>query len=387
MPKILVLLVTYLFCINANSQKIDFDRFIVETEFAKLPKQYTDPANRTYTLKSNLETALQMNTRELIHIYGFKETEKNGQLDIEIKAGSMTRGTAQTGSRLVENKDKNGKVTSKYTVYYVSTINPVGSGWLTVYGPKTEDPKKAAKKERKRKKDDDEQKPEKVEEVNPFLNNIEIEKPLVETESKKRTLIASYNNGNYSYTTSEYSNSRDALNNFELNREVNFQNHLTSYKNSIVFNTNRKINDLYGYAPEIKRLKFHILDTEKHPEYKNYQNACNAIKLILKKLVYNKPTDEVKQDLNSVISYFESLKSKYGSSEKSDKKLRHFTALNLATIFYALDLTDKCIEEANYIIALDYDKEDGEDFFEDATELQEDLNRLKMSSRRLIEKE
>lgn len=95
----------------------------------------------------------------------------------------------------------------------------------------------------------------------------------------------------------------------------------------------------------------------------------------------------MKQDLNSVISYFESLKSKYGSSEKSDKKLRHFTALNLATIFYALDLTDKCIEEANYIIALDYDKEDGEDFFEDATELQEDLNRLKMSSRRLIEKE
>ena len=150
---------------------------------------------------------------------------------------------------------------------------------------------------------------------------------------------------------------------------------------------NYHLNELYGFPAIVQKIKFQVTDSEKHPEDKNYKQALEAIKVILSKLKYNSNTETAKVELQPVIDYFTSLKKKYKSDEKGDMKIKHWTGWNLAQLYLCLDDIESASVEAKYLIALDYEKSDGEKLLEEINDIKEDFKRIQVNTRRLKEVE
>ncbi len=94
---------------------------------------------------------------------------------------------------------------------------------------------------------------------------------------------------------------------------------------------------------------------------------------------FNESSEQIVATLSPTIAYFEGLKSKYASDDKTDKKLRYASFYNLAFLYYYLDMPDKAIEKANELIKNDYDEKDGKAWVTKATELKKvmELNQVK----------
>ena len=95
----------------------------------------------------------------------------------------------------------------------------------------------------------------------------------------------------------------------------------------------------------------------------------------------DQPLDQVKADMKQVIDYFNSVKKKYNSNSKSDKKLRYASYYNLAKIYWWLDDPDAAMREANELVINGFDSKDGERLEAGAENLKEQLRSAKRDSR------
>lgn len=326
---LLTLLVIFNFSVTA--QKIDFDGYYVDVEFTHLPQHYSNPANSTIQIHSTPNPAIGLDIQKNVVVHGFEFVDNDAQIDVYLKAYPLTKGGASPSSRTIEEKNKEGKITRRYNLYKVSSVNSCIMGSMNVYGPKSESKKELEKDKKKA----DKAKAE-VEEANPFLTNAEDQKSLneiKESDNKKKVFVKMVY-PSFSYSTSESANSTLASEEYRLNSYQAFNNHQVQYSNFLSTIVKENLNNLYGFPAIKQNIKFQITDSEKHPEDKNYKNALHAIKIILAKLKYNEPSDEVKVELKPVIDYFISIKSKYTSTEKVERKFRHFTSLNLAKLYF-----------------------------------------------------
>jgi hypothetical protein len=312
-------------------------------------------------------------------------------MDVEITIGGFVRGKSTPNSKTEENKDKDGKVISKTTTYWVSATNS-GTGYVKVYGTKNELPvvltKKQLEKQKEKEEKEAKKKDKKAEEIaeNPFLKNVDVAPVVEEVEEQKSTknLIYTYSlNYNYEYSTGKHSSASQASKEFSANYISQANSHEQSFRNDYPSWTNAYLNKIYGYRPYNHYAKFKKLDSKKHPEFSMFDNATTAMKLILEKMRYNKPIAEIEKDLTPIISYFESVVKKYSNDDKQEKRLKHAAQYNMARIFQFLDRLDKVIEIGNMMIADDFDKKDGERFVEESTELKRKLAFHNMNSRHI----
>jgi hypothetical protein len=71
------------------------------------------------------------------------------------------------------------------------------------------------------------------------------------------------------------------------------------------------------------------------------------------------PIETVREQMKPVITYFESIKKKYPSTSKHDRKIRYASYFNLAVLYYYLDDPQTMMTQANGLVLNDFDAKDG----------------------------
>ncbi len=365
----LFLLLTSAF--SQKPQKVDIDNYHVRLNCIEFPKHYVSSDERTYSIR--YKGTNQYDERvilDAIHINGWDRVESEADVDIVVEVNEFRPGRSDARNRTVENKNKEGKVTSRTTYYWVETDNQ-GSGDITVYGPKNEWKEKKKKKKKEKKK-------EEVEE-NPFLTGIKVKK---NTSDKKKSGF-NYLNNSYEYKSREFSSAKKARDNFNVNAPNYYDQHAEQYGDYVIAKSNQYINAMYGANPTSHRVKMKILDSDKHREYKDFKNATEASKTLLASTRYDETIEVLRENFIPILEYYESVADRYKTKDKHHKNLRAAARYNMAAIYLCLDLPDKAIEVGESIIASGHDKGDGKDFIKDANKLKSQLTFHQMDSRHI----
>ncbi|MGZ8558007.1 MAG: hypothetical protein ACXWWC_06740, partial [Chitinophagaceae bacterium] len=120
-----------------------------------------------------------------------------------------------------------------------------------------------------------------------------------------------------------------------------------------------RLNNNFGYAEVTVNDQMWILDSKKHYEYQAHRQAFLTISEVMFSISANRSLDGIREQLQPAISYFESIKKKYTSNSKHDRKLRYASYYNLAVLYYHLDDPQAMKKEASGLILNDFDAKDG----------------------------
>ncbi len=370
-------------------QKADMDPHYISISLTHLPANYISPEKRTYSVTSygNYRYTGKHNDDQ-INLYGWERVEKDATIQIKPNVMNFVAGRGTSQSSKVENKDKDGKVTSTTYSYWYTAENS-GNGNLYIYGPKNELPiatKKSDKPKEMTKK-------EKEASNNPFLKSVDTKDAITRRDdtnmSGGSTLPLAYSSSlsqTFSYSTAKHAKTTDAYKEFSSNIDRVTADHEDSFLKGINSSVNNNINALYGYTPVTQGyVKFKKLDTDKHPEHNMYKNATEALKTIFAKMRYNRDTKEIEQDLEPIIDYFNSVVEKYDDKDdKGQRRLKAATMYNLARTYQYLDQHDKAILIAKQMITQKLEEGDAEDIIKECEEIKRQLAFHNMASRHII---
>ncbi|MFM2393448.1 MAG: hypothetical protein RLZZ546_1430 [Bacteroidota bacterium] len=385
--KKLLLILFLLNNLKVDAQKVDIDNYRVQYEVANLPEVFIEEDKRTFSveLKGSKAITDQLNLQDL-KIYGYKMVEKDGTIRLNISAGDLFQGTSSQSARVVEVKDKAGKVTSK-TTYYTYSSTTSGNSSITIMGPMTEaELKKEEEKEKAKMAKKAKKKEEKAEPVNPFLanasnNKVEASSEIKETEKYKKMKF-SFLGTNYTHSGSESTNASAALKSYQAGENAAYNNFTKKYPVDIVASSSNIANSMLGYYPQTQTFqKMKILDSDKHPEHNTFKQAIEACKVIFKNLKYDSDLESFKKDFAPVLEYFKGLDAKLGSAEKHEKRLKAAALYNIAMISTVLGDFPTAEAACKKMIAMDQDKDDAEAILEDIEDLMPKLLKHKLSAR------
>lgn len=364
----------------ANAQKVDLDKFNFEIEYLELPVNYVKPELRTYSVNVSLSPMAQSvitpeEVERRVAISNFSKVESGGAVQVNVQIGNTTFNRSELKTRKEESKDKEGKVTStKY--YYSMWASYNNDGRYSITGPKNayKSEKQELKESKRKGKEKDAPKDE-----NPFLKDVEV----AASATGKEQTISRNVGGSTSYNSPETKSSDDASRAFRINGPAIMQGIHNDFVNSAVAQAANQVNHQYGYVPVKESYYLWILDSKSHPEYQMQQNAIAAVKELLSRVKAESSTAALETALQPVMSYFETLKTKYTGDDKREKKLRYSAYFNLAKLYLVLDKPEKAIIEAQGLIKNDFDTEDGEDLLERAEELKREMDFHHINTRHL----
>ncbi len=354
---------------SAMAQKVDLDRFYFDVKYQSLPKENVPFEKRTYGVHvitgGPVTNYLSDATiYDKINLPGWKKIE-GGEPTVGIDftlQDFVYRGSIEK-SETVSNKDKDGKVLSTTTYYWIEARYTT-SGFARIKGPITL-PKEEVKKEE-------------VKPVNKFLVNAVINKPAAQPANENefsfsRDII--YNSQKRSSNTvlTEFNNNKDAI----------YTQNLREFVDGSISTVLNRIRTTYGF-PEIKTQDILWILDAKNDEGKTQTEAIEAVKEIFKGMKADEPTDQLATNLQPLVEYFESLKTKYTSDDKPGRKMRYSAYFNLAKIYLYLDQPDKTIKEAEALIINDYDPKDGKRLIEEANNLKDLFAKTGFTSRHNI---
>lgn len=361
-PFLLSVLLLLIFVSKTIGQRVDLDRFYINVNYQKLPQLVVPENERTFGVRVSIGEALKTATNEDaiyndLKIYGWQRVEENPKVGIEFTLDDFIYRGSQIKSETTENKDKEGKVISRVTTYWVEASYQ-GRGNCIFEGPKL--PVVEEKKE---------------EPQNMFLVDVELNEEEEDLSSRIPFNI------NYTYASSKSSSSKTLSEDFAINQDAIYSKYLRSFSSDAVNKVNNQLNSMYGFAPINSKSFLWIQNSKKHEEYETQIQAIEAAKLIFDKMEADKPIDQLANNLNPLISYFQSLKTKYTKDDKNDAKMRYSAFYNLATIYYYLDMPIEMIKEAEGLIANDYDKKDGEELLDRGQKLFEEFKQKNLYTR------
>jgi hypothetical protein len=226
-------------------------------------------------------------------------------------------------SRTVENKDKDGKVTSKSYYYKVKLTYTLGVKY-------------------------DLKNPEKADII-------------------KSIYYLNPNSERY-FETEEFKSSSEA-NKYYLDNSIQIKSNILK---GLVDDMTSTISNYFSYQVgfKIQTVYDHvwILDSKKHEEYENYQKYTKQLIGELQNFTSTAKSDESEANLKPVIDYYLKI-SNLKKDDKQEKKLVYASLYNLATLYYYLDDPIQSKVYADKLINDDIDKKDGKDLVNNANEL------------------
>ncbi|MCL9809905.1 hypothetical protein [Flavobacterium luminosum] len=154
----------------------------------------------------------------------------------------------------------------------------------------------------------------------------------------------------------------------------------SQFAHEVANNSYDFINYKYGFTPETITDNLWIIDSEDE-EGKIQKEAVDAVKVIFKSMNANEPIDEIAKNMQPLIEYFESLKTKYIGDDKGSRKIRYSAYFNLGKIYLYLDMPEKALAEGEGLIANDYDKKDGTNIINEAKKLINVFEKTKLNTR------
>lgn len=355
------------------AQKVDLDKFRFNVSYQRLPTEFVPLEKRTYGARVVVGGALRSYTDEnivydKIRIDGWKKVEASPTVGVEMGLDDFTYKGASVKSKTSEQKDKDGKVTSRTTSYWMEA-GYEARGIARVKGPVT--PKPLTEKEQQELK-----KKEEAKTNNRFLANV--------STNKEPEVTGGFNIGlgiSDTYNSSENSSSSVVSKEFENKKDAIYQEKLRGFVDGSIRTVNNRLNFMYGFTPIEYEDYLWILNSKDHPEYQTQQEAIQAVKELFKTMKADQPIVELENNLAPLIDYLQSLKTKYKGDDKRNRKLRYSAYYNLSKIYYYLDKPEKAREEAEGLIKNEFDEKDGESLAEIANSLTEAMKIAKTNTR------
>ena len=344
-----------------KAPKVDLDRFSVFAEYQQLPIYNIPLEDRVYNVYTEIADNIgyrpdaQSITNEII-IHGLKFSDDRPTVTVNIRMEDFIEKNVSISNRLVEEKNKEGKVVKSYRLYKAissytgkSNVNVATTFTIT-----------------------QETKPDQKENNNRFLST---------SSTKTANGEASFTvSQSFSIESKEFTSSYEAEKDYKLNKYNNYKTQLNSYVSYLQTNVNKHLNSKFGFQPFSERFILWILDS-KEEEGQIQKDAIEAVKTIFSEMKATTPIAETEEKLQGLIAYFESLKTKYPNDDKGSKKIRYSAYFNLGKIYYFLDQPEKAIKEGQGLIENGYDKKDGEEIIKDSEKLMEEFKEKGFTSR------
>lgn len=336
-------------------QKMKIGNDICAVQKVKLPTNYTEPKQRTYDVETKGLYATGIDPHEK-KIYGWELDSANPNVRAVISIYGFTIDSPSRKSEKKEKKDKDGKVIDTWTEYYYMS-EATGKATLYVYG--IEHPFEFDKKSNKISKYEEKQEAKaeaekKDLEDNPFLNQEVIEEaedaesdmgtdegledselPLVKTIRIDRS--KQVKTKNHRSTSAAYKDYRE-------NHRPNLTAYRQDYPSEAYRSAIRSLNSLYGYGPTVYKFYLKKVKSDKHPEAKMWNDACQATETIFKTFKYNSSIAESQVQFEPIVKYFADQVDNIPADDKKNRKQKKAALQNLLNILYYLDQHDDVIE-------------------------------------------
>jgi len=322
------------------SQKVDLDRFKFTSQFRTLPAVFVDSSYHTYHVSVETSRLMQaylsdMTPEKSVILEGWRMLKKNGHLAIHVKLEDLLPESFSVKEREEIVKDRSGKETGRrklYTQEVVYTFSALAD--VSDY--------KGAQ-----------------------IENIELA-----SRSNKQV-----------YRSPEFAIRAVAEGYFLVNSLTLSEQLYKNCVNRAMNNLSTRINQDFGYSVTTITEHMWILDSRKHPEYQAHRQAFLTCSEVLFRISADRSLDGVREELKPAIDYFESIKRKYPSTSKHDRKMRYASYYNLAVLYYYLDDPQAMLKEANSLILNDYDAKDGRSLANTALYLKNLFMETKLNSR------
>jgi hypothetical protein len=374
----ILLVLCYSFGFSAFSQKVDLDKFKFGVKYQALPIENVPIEKRTFNVTSTAGTTVKSfvdenEIKNKLRVIGWKRAETEPTVNINLDLIEFSLISNKMMEDVNEEKDKAGKVLSRTVKYYV-TAEYLQDGRVRITGPFS--PPELSVKEKEAQK----AKEEKVA-TNRFLAKTTLNgAPKTEVNYRTENLPSTRN-----YTSEKFESSSKAVDYFKVSQSSITESLLREFVNSGINKANYLANYYFGFATADEDTDhLWILDSKSHPEYQTQLEAIQAIKMLFGTMKANEPLGDLEENLQPLIDYFESLKTKYAGDDKWNKKMRYSAFFNLSKIYYYLDRPALAIIQADGLIANDYDTKDGERLKKEAQGLLDLFNKTKFTTRHNI---
>ena len=322
------------------SQKVDLDRFKFTTQYRSLPTIGLDTSYHTYNVAIESTRHMrgyldEMTPGSAVFIDGWKKLDNRAHVTIKVKLDDLLPESVSLKEREEILKDKAGKETSRRKYYWQEfTYTFAASADINDY------------------------------------KGANIENIVLADRAYKQV-----------YRSPEFDAKQTAEGYFMVN---NFTVTAKLYKDCVtraMSNLSNRVNNEFGYTERTITDQMWILDSKKHPEYQAHRQAFLLISEVLFGVSANQSLDGVREKLQPAISYFESIKKKYSSTSKWDRKLRYASYYNLGLLYYYLDDPQSMIKEASGLVLNDFDAKDGKTLEAMAMQLKNLFYQTKMTTR------
>lgn len=341
MRKLLLLTLTLLSVFSIYAQKnVDIDSQYFSYVERNTPKSPLNPKFFYYATKINLPGSIKNYVSEESLYSKFKidgqritDNPTANDLIVTVTMGQFSITDVNIRERVVENKDKDGKVTSRNYYYWVEALYTFQSDLLANKGE------------------------QKVAQYNLYSSNSKM----------------TYNSG-------EYSSRKDASENWSNNKDNIKEKLINDVATNSINTASSVLSANYGFPLKKERDVIKTIDEKKHPENEPLKAMSNALKAKLETLDGTTPLKEA--DLSDIIEYFKAIPEKYTDPKlKADVKLRYVANYNLSVIYLFLDQPDKVKPFADALIENGHDKKHGEKLNEAADKLALRLNSSDIKTR------
>lgn len=331
------LLFCSIFFIAGHAQKVDLDRYYFSASYRDLPRLGVDTSFRTFSLETGLsQNAAYMmrdeQPEENIHIIGWRKVRSRGDLLVSLQMDDIAISNSEVKEREEILKDKTGKETGRRYYYHMELR------YTFAARARVSDRRGAQ---------------------------------LIDRILADRQVPRVYN-------TKECASSNEALNSFVSNVFA-VTSAITSFEvNQAVNGLNGLLDVNLGYSQRTVSDFLWILDSKKHPEYRDHREAWTSFKQAMFQMRADRPLADVAAQLRPVIAYFQKMKTRYNSDSKADRKMRYASYYNLAKIYYYLDDPEDALAEAGQLMINNYDEKDGRTLEAAALGLQQifELNKI-----------
>lgn len=340
MKKVYTIFLSFLSSYLAYSQRVDLDKYNFSASYIELPQMAIDTSYKTYFVEIDASPAIlkdleHQDPKELVFVEGWRKLSENAHVKIFTRLEDVFIENADIKERIEILKDKDGKETGKRSHYYLQVIYSFAA--------------EAS--------------------INDYKGNPVTTITLASRENRQ------------TYNTQEFSSFIEASLYFKF-KGLDFTKDIGKRAvRSAMYYLSNTMSNSFGYRPRTVNDFLWILDSRKHPEYSAHRRAWMAFKQAMFQMSAEEPLDEVKRSLVPVINYFESLKKKYSSNSKADRKLRYASCFNLAKIHYYLDDPDEAMREAGELMINEFDEKDGRRLEAAARELKELFRESKFNTR------
>lgn len=185
-------------------------------------------------------------------------------------------------------------------------------------------------------------------------------------------------------TNGDYYSSRGECDSYYYNNYKSiFKTIINSEYTAHINETQAAANKMIGFEVISENYWLWMNDSKKHPEYEKQQAIIADFKVWAQQVRGDQAltTDQVAK-AQEFLDYFESLKKKYATEDKADKKLRYSAFFNKAIIYlYYLDNPAKAYEEGAGLIANEYDERDGKQIQSWSDAIKMSMDKAKKKSR------